>query len=469
MVKNLIFAYFFIGMKVLKFGGTSVGTVESLLNVKGIVENIPGNAVIVVSALGGLTDKLISTTEMAAKGDDKWLNEWEAICERHFNIIKNVIHPGSQDETIKRVTNQLIGLKRNFEGVALLRDLPQKTLDTIVSFGERMSSVIVADMIKNGKRYFSPDFIKTEKRYGRNINDSKLTEALIKETFSSLPPHEKAIVPGFISTDSSTGEITNLGRGGSDFTGALLAAALGADSLEIWTDVDGFMSADPRIVNDAFIIPQMSFAESMELCNFGAKVIYPPTIYPVFHKNIPIKILNTFNPEGKGTLISDSSAKDDREIKGVTALKGLGLVTLKIDRDQDPEYIKERAFNVLSRHGVRIITLSSTSSDSQIEFAVTSPDIPLSLKLLRKEFTPEIQRGNMEEVEILPGFASLAIVGKDMKQHGRLAARIINSLDRNNIPVKASSVDNTSTLLFLIEENSSSEAISIIHSLIFIP
>lgn len=455
-------------MKVLKFGGTSVGTVESLKNVKKIVEEIEGKAVIVVSALGGLTDKLISTAKTAAAGDVEWQKESHSISLRHYEIIEEMI-PTEKREDVKREIQILLSeLKRNYEGVYLLRALPEKVLDVIVSFGERMSSIIVAGMIENGIRYYSPDFIKTEKWYGKNIADRKLTDNLIKETLESIGENEKAIVPGFISTDNSTGEITNLGRGGSDYTGALIAAALDAEILEIWTDVDGFMTADPRIVKDALIIDHLTFTESMELCTFGAKVIYPPTIYPVFHSNIPIKILNTFNPKALGTLITDQTLDNDLEVKGVTALKDVALISINIkDFYQIKEPLK-RAMNTLSRQAVRIIPVANPDPYSELNFAVTSSDSLLSLGMLEKEFAPEISSGYMEKPLLKENLAAVALVGKDMRSRSRLAARIGHSLRRQGINVEAYSAGNSdTTLIYIINQEKSIEALPLIHSLVF--
>lgn len=455
-------------MKVLKFGGTSVGTVESLLNVKQIVESIPGNAVIVVSALGGLTDKLIATARMAEKGDEQWLIEMESIENRHFKIIDAVVKPELKDEVFNKVSRQLTALRRNYEGVSLLRSLPEKTLDIIVSFGERMSSVIVAAMVNGGKRYFSPDFIKTEKRYGKNIADIKLTEKLIKESFKNIGANEKAIVPGFISKDEESGEITNLGRGGSDFTGALIAAALDAEILEIWTDVDGFMTADPRIVKDALIIDNLSFTESMELCTFGAKVIYPPTIYPVFHKNIPIKILNTFNPTAPGTLITDHSSEDNLDIKGVTALKNISVITLEINSSQKDNYYIRRALNVLAKNAKTIIPVANPEPNSILKFAISSSDAKESLGLLTNEFFPEIGDGVIDFPRIKNELAAIAIVGKDMKNKHRLTARIGHSLIRNEIEIEASSDGNSqTTFLYIIKEEKCPKALPLIHNIIY--
>lgn len=453
-------------MKVLKFGGTSVGTVESLLNVKKIVESIEGNSIIVVSALGGLTDKLIATAEMAAKTSPQWKEEMSAIENRHFNIIESVVPDEKKDKVKEEVSNLLKDLKRNYEGVALINDLPAKILDVIVSFGERMSSIIVAAMIQDGERHDSLNFIKTEKRFGKNIEDKNLTNQLIIEEFSK--PFKKAIVPGFISTDTKTGEITNLGRGGSDFTGALIAAALNAEVLEIWTDVNGFMTADPRIVDDAFVVDHMSFTESMELCTFGAKVIYPPTIYPVFHKNIPIKILNTFNPQAPGTLITDTKMENDLPIKGVTALRNLSLITIKAINGCRIPNARKRSFNVLSKNGIRIIPVSNNEPEQEFSFAVSSADSENSLSNIIKEFAPEIGSSKANSPICSNNLSAIAVVGDNLKSQTRLAARIENSLSRDGIKVNAISIGNSdTTIAFIIGSEHTERALRLIHALIF--
>ena len=266
-------------MKVMKFGGTSVGSVNSILSVKRIVEAVDEPVIVVVSALGGITDKLINTSRMAAAGDASYENEFREIVYRHVEMIKEVIPAGEAQVALQRQIGELLNeLKDIFQGIYLIKDLSQKTSDTIVSYGERLSSIIVAQL--TGAEWFdSRKFIKTEKKHSKHVLDTELTNSLVHETFSSLP--KRVLVPGFISTDKMTGEVTNLGRGGSDYTAAIIAAALDADSLEIWTDVDGFMTADPRVISRAYTINELSYVEATELCNFGAKVVYPPTIYPV--------------------------------------------------------------------------------------------------------------------------------------------------------------------------------------------
>lgn len=453
-------------MKVLKFGGTSVGTADSLLNVKAIVESIDTPCVTVVSALGGLTDRLIATARMAAGGNPAYEAEVSAMARRHYDIIDRVVPPQKQ-ETVKDIIAGLFdSLKRQYDGVALLQNLSPRTLDVIVSFGERMSSQIVAAMIDGSSLHNSLDFIKTETWYSKNIADKKLTNSLIAKEFGNLST--RAVVPGFISTDRLTGKITNLGRGGSDFTAALIAAALDAEILEIWTDVDGFMTADPRVIPEAAVVPHMTFVESMELCNFGAKVIYPPTIYPVFHKNIPIKILNTFNPSAPGTLITDAPRPGDPSVKGVTAVKATVMFSLP---QASSSNLSDRALNALVKKGLTVYPVSTQLIDRQRPCAaltVAAADADLTHKTLLAEFAPEMSAGVIPGVNRTDNLATVAVVGDAMRRDTRLGPRIRNSLLRNSINVLGFSEGNSDTTLsFTVDADNVRDALRTIHGLLF--
>ena len=258
-------------MKVLKFGGTSVGSIESLSSVKNIVEGCKEPVIVVVSAFGGITDQLINTAKLAAQGDKNHLECYARIVERHNNVVANMVSGEKQDKLNAIVTPLLEELGNIYKGVSLIKDLSDRTLDIIVSYGERLSSVIISYIINDAQHYDSRNFIKTEKQFGKHILDNDTTQKFIHATFDNNN-FKVAVVPGFISSDIE-GNITNLGRGGSDYTAAILAATLNASVLEIWTDVDGFMTADPRVINNTYVIDHLSFVEAMELCNFGAKVI----------------------------------------------------------------------------------------------------------------------------------------------------------------------------------------------------
>jgi len=453
-------------MKVLKFGGTSVGTVESLSCVRDIVEALPSDTVVVVSALGGLTDKLIATAGIAANRGD-WKSEMTAISDRHFQIIDSLVRKEKKSLTLSTVENLLDELSRTYEAVSLLGDLPQKTLDVVVSMGERMSAPIVAGIVKDAKLHDSLDFIKTEKWFDKNIADASLTHDLIVKEFSCIGdgPH---VTGGFISQDRDSGEITNLGRGGSDYTAALIAAALDADMLDIWTDVDGFMTADPRIIKDAKVLPRMSFVESMELCSFGAKVIYPPTIYPVFHKNIPIRILNTFNASAPGTLISDVSDKEVFPVKGVTAVKNTCLVCLRGNLTENVAQINTRAYNALARNGISVYLLAQPGENHEFSFAISSSDRNQASKALNEEFAPELIDGGLSGISFSNGMSTVAVVGEGLRNLKGFKGRIMNTLLRNGVIILASSEGSYDTAAsFVVEEKDTVAAISAIHGLFF--
>lgn len=455
-------------MIVLKFGGTSVGTVESLFNVKKIVESLEDDAIVVVSALGGLTDRLIATASMAAGCDDKYKEEWQAMADRHHNIINGVISDSTlRDSTFKTIDNLLNELRRLYDGVSLIADLPERTLAQIVSLGERMSSVIVANMIENASHLDSLSVIKTEKWFDKNIASTELTTSLIRENLGGERSYP-IVMGGFISTDKDTGEITNLGRGGSDYTAALVAAALDADVLQIWTDVDGFLTADPRIVPEATVIDTMSFVESMDLCTFGAKVIYPPTIYPVFHKNIPIRILNTHRPDAPGTFISEHAVTDNRAVTGISALKNEALVTLRGQLAADSRNISSRCFNTLARKGLSAHLVAQDIDRNSFSFAISGADIHVAVRLLKEEFAPELVDGILEVIEVISDLASLAAVGDNIRKMPAISSKIRNTLSDKGIEIFAYSDKASETALsFVIKECDVPEALRTLHSALF--
>ncbi|MCM1152697.1 MAG: aspartate kinase [Muribaculum sp.] len=454
-------------MIVLKFGGTSVGSIASLKNVKDIVENIHEPVIVVVSALGGLTDKLISTARSAASGNPDFKNELPDIAKRHHDIIDALVVPAKKQQVQDTVDALLSELFRLYDGVALIADLPTRTLDNIVSFGERMSSVIVAGIIKDAVHHNSPDFIKTEKWFDKNIADTKLTDRLIREEFSRIDNHP-VVMGGFIASDHESGEITNLGRGGSDYTAALVAAALNADSLQIWTDVDGFMTSDPRIIPSARIIPEMTFIESMELCSFGAKVIYPPTIYPVFHKNIPIRILNTFNPSAPGTFISDTAPSSDSAVTGLSTLKNTALISIEGAAARNLPGMNTRSFNSLARHGISVYLVAQSNLSFRFSFAIGGNDLDKALKILRDEFAPEIATGKVTDIYGTSGLATLAVVGERLSKASGITSGILNRLAADDIiPLASSNGNSKTTITFVIKEEEITRAIILIHELFF--
>lgn len=453
-------------LKVLKFGGTSVGTVESLRNVKAIVERLDRPAIVVVSALGGLTDKLISTARSASRGETDYLESMSAIRSRHYDIIEEMVPAERRDEVLDHVSGLLDDLENRYHGLSLILDLPERTLDEIVSFGERMSSVIVAAMLSEARHHDSLGFIKTEKWFNRNIADRTLTETLIKEELGdSLDCH--AVVGGFISTDRDSGDITNLGRGGSDYTAALIAASLNAASLEIWTDVDGFLTADPRIIPDARIIPEMSFVESMELCSFGAKVIYPPTIYPVFHKNIPIRILNTFNPEAPGTVISDNIVEKGK-VRGVSSVSNTAVVTIEGPLTVNVAEVNSRAYNAMARQGISVFLVSQPSPGHSFSIAMLQSECKDALRQLSLEFAADLRSGNISLISAREGLSVVAVVGEGIRQVSGLGSELVAKLQRSGIEVPAvSDGASETTIAVVVDSGSAKDALRIVHEACF--
>lgn len=451
-----------MGLKVLKFGGTSVGTKDSLRNVKSIVDSLAEPAIVVVSALGGLTDRLIATASMAADGNPEYVGAVESFRVRHQEIIDALVPSSRRDEVMCRVMGLMDELADVYKGLSLIRSVPERTLDLVVSYGERMSSVIVAGLLQNAEHHDSLEIMRTERWFNKDIADRKLTEANIKAEYA-LPLQRTAVMGGFISRDKDTGEITNLGRGGSDYTAALVAAALDAESLEIWTDVDGFMTSDPRVIKSARIIPSMSFVESMELCSYGAKVIYPPTIYPVFHKNIPIKILNTFNPDAPGTFISDGYNGDPRVI-GVSAMSNISMITVHGSLASNVAAINTRAYNALARNGIGVLLVAQPDTETSFSIALTDKEGAAGLKHLVSEFTPDIQSGDVNEIANEESLTIIAVVGESIKKIYGLGARLVNTLQRNGIEVKAiSNGASDTTIALVVKSEVAPKALNLVH------
>lgn len=455
-------------MKVLKFGGTSVGTVDSLRNVKKIVEQCCEPVIVVVSALGGITDQLINTARLAADGDAAHLELFAKIVERHNNVIDNIV-PEEKLSEVKNIIKPLLEELGNiYRGVSLIRDLSDRTLDIIVSYGERISSIIISRIIDNARHFDSRNFIKTEKQFGKHVLANDMTQRLIHATFDNND-FRIAVVPGFISTDIN-GDITNLGRGGSDYTAAIIAASLNASVLEIWTDVDGFMTADPRVINNTYVIEHLSFIEAMELCNFGAKVIYPPTIYPVFHKNIPILIKNTFNPEAPGTCISEQRpGTEGKAIKGISSINDTCLITVSGLGMVGIIGINARIFNALAKNGVSVFLVSQASSENNTSFAVRNADADLAVHVLEDEFATELQAGAISDITAEPNLATVAIVGENMKHTTGIAGKLFNTLGRNGINVIACAQGASETnISFVIDLKNLRKALNVIHDSFFL-
>ena len=457
-------------MKVLKFGGTSVGSVESILSLKDIVEKEAKKqpVIVVVSALGGITDKLLLTSRLALAGDERYREEFDAIVDRHHKMIDTIItDPQDRERLFNTIDALLEQLRSLYFGVYLIHDISPKTQDAILAYGERLSSNIVATLIKGARWFDSRNFIKTDKKLGRNSLDAELTNKLVKETFSPLS--RISLVPGFISKDKTSGETTNLGRGGSDYTAAIIAAALDAELLEIWTDVDGFMTADPRVITSAYPIKELSFVEAMELCNFGAKVIYPPTIYPVCVKNIPIKVKNTFNPDAEGTIITEKVTGDHKPIKGISSINGTALITVTGLSMVGVIGVNQRIFTTLADNGISVFMVSQASSENSTSIGVKEDDAEDAVRVLNEEFAKEIETGAMFPMKAETGLATIAIVGENMKQTPGIAGKLFGCLGRSGISIIACAQGASETnISFVVKSEFLRKSLNVIHDSFFL-
>lgn len=456
-------------MKVLKFGGTSVGTVKSLTHVKRIVESEEEPVIVVVSALGGITDMLIATARMASKGDTSYLQNYAKIIERHNDVINGMVPKDKLLDVHSVVDPLLEELGNIYRGVALIKDLSSRSLDIIVSYGERLSSAIISRIIDSAQYFDSRNFIKTVRQFNKHVVDFPTTESLVRSVFDRFSG-KVAVVPGFISSDKENGDITNLGRGGSDYTASIIAASLNARLLEIWTDVDGFMTADPRVISNAYVIDQLSFVEAMELCNFGAKVVYPPTIYPVFHKNIPIIIKNTFNSAAPGTKISnDVVHEDSRAIKGISSISDTSLVTVSGLGMVGVIGINSRIFQCLAQNGISVFLVSQASSEHNTTFALKSDDADLAVAVLNKEFEKEIEIGEITSITAEKNLATVAVVGENMKHTPGIAGKLFNSLGRSGISVIACAQGASETnISFVVNGDNLRKTLNVIHDSFFL-
>ena len=410
-------------MKVMKFGGTSVGSVDSILKVKQIVEAAEEPVIVVVSALGGITDKLINTSQMAANGDAEYEKEYREIVNRHIEMVYTVIPAGEGRTVLLDKVNELLSeLKDIFQGIYLIKDLSSKTSATIVSYGERLSSIIAATLIKGAVWYDSRNFIKTEKKHAKHILDSELTTSLVKETFDEIP--QVALVPGFISTDKNS---------------------------------------------TAYTINELSYVEAMELCNFGAKVVYPPTIYPVCHKNIPILIKNTFNPEAPGTIIKQEVDSGSKAIKGISSINDTTLITVTGLGMVGVIGVNFRIFKALAQNGISVFMVSQASSENSTSIGVRNQDAALACEVLNEEFAKEIEMGEISPVVAEMNLATIAIVGENMKHTPGIAGKLFGTLGRNGISVIACAQGASETnISFVVEAKSLRKSLNVIHDSFFL-
>jgi len=419
-------------MKVLKFGGTSVGSAENIRIVKRIVENQNCDVIVVVSALGGITDKILNAARNASKGAGDFHNDLSEIKNRHEEVIHSLFNGSDSIKLI--VTGLLDELEQILTGITLVGELTTKTLDRIAGIGERISSNIVAQFI-GAERFDSSEFIRTDSNFGKAAVDFNVTNQKIQDIFAGFKG--VAVVPGFISKNAK-GEFTTIGRGGSDYTAAIISAALNVEILEIWTDVNGFMTADPRVISKAYTIPELTYSEAMELSHFGAKVIYPPTILPVYKKGIPILIKNTFEPENPGTRISHSVENGmDRIIKGISSISGIALVTLQGIGMVGVTGISMRLFTALARENVNVILISQASSENSISIAIEENAVEVARNAIQNDFEKEILNGQISKIAIENDLSIVAIVGENMKHTTGIAGKLFSTMGKSGVNIIA--------------------------------
>ena len=454
-------------MKVLKFGGTSIGSPERIRGVKKIIESQSCPCLIVVSAFQGITDDLKLLSELASNRDDEYEILLEKVILKHIEFTKQLIIKAKQDSVIEDIKNISDDLRETLSGIYLLRELSKHSLDQTLGTGEILSSLILSNVIDDCQLIDARNFIRTDSNFGFANVDFVRTDNLISKGLSGMK--KRIIVPGFIASNER-GETTTLGRGGSDYTASIFAAALNAEVLEIWTDVDGFMTADPKKVERAYAIESLTYSEAIELSHFGAKVIYTPTLRPVYKKNIPIIVLNTFNPESKGTIISDKSNNNHPSpIKGISSIDHIDLITLQGTGMVGVSGTSMRLFGALARKSINIILITQASSEYSITFAVSPSDSVIASDAINDEFKIEIINNKELKILVEKNLSIIAIVGEKMKNTPGISATLFKSLGRNGINVIATAQGSSELNISVVIKNESlKKALNVIHDGFFL-
>ncbi|MDB5274430.1 MAG: thrA [Chitinophagaceae bacterium] len=457
-------------MKVLKFGGTSVGSVDNIRKVVEILKTYKKRYVVVFSAMSGVTNQLIELGTKAALTDDSYKSLLKEIEQKHSNTVKALIDIKSQSKVIAQVKVHFNELEDLLHGIYLLKELSPRTLDLLQSFGERLSSYIVAEYMKQSGiktvHLDAREVVKTDGDFGSAKVNVKLTHKNIQVFVEQAKGN--IVTTGFIgSTDKN--ETTTLGRGGSDYTASIFGAALDAEDIEIWTDVDGMMTADPRKVKSAFTLPSISYVEAMEMSHFGAKVIYPPTLAPAFAKKIPIWIKNTFNPTFEGTVISEKSKETDFMIKGITSIENITLVTLQGSGMVGVAGVSARLFTALARYKINVILITQASSEHSICLVVDGKEAQKAKTAIDEEFAVEVASKKIEPAILRNNLAVLAIIGDNMRKTPGISAKLFNSMGKNNVNVVAIAQGSSElNLSVVIEKNDLSKALNAIHQSFFL-
>lgn len=460
-------------MLVLKFGGTSVGSADSLKLVKDIVSkrSESDQLLVVVSALGAVTNQLVSCANLAATGNEAYEEVLKEIESRHIHLIDELLPASKRSSTITKVKLLLNDLEDICRGVFLIHELSPRSSDQILSFGERLSSEIVqAYFLESGmdSRLYDPrKIIKTDTQFGNAVVDSEQTYKNIDDALKDAA--RVNICPGFLASSNVDGHTTTLGRGGSDYTAALFAAALEADELQIWTDVSGMMTTNPKLVSLAHPIQHLSYEEAMELSHFGAKVIYPPTIQPVLDAGIPIRIKNTFAADEAGTLISDEGDPNGHFIKGISSIDEVALCTLSGSGMIAVPNFSYRLFSALSREGVNVIMITQASSEHTITVGIDRKDAERARTSIEAEFEQEIRLRKVNPLDVETDLSIIALVGRRMKQQVGVSANLFETLSHNGVNVKAIAQGSTElNISVVVDKRNLAKSLNSLHESFFL-
>ena len=460
-------------MKVLKFGGTSVGSVESITKLLEIIESEDrksGNPVIVLSAMSGVTNLLSAMADKASQGGSFHI-ELKELEERHFNVIKELLAVSRQNPVFTQLKILFNEIEDLLQGISMLRELTFRTRDLVLSYGERCSTFMISKIAGQEKDNTifvnAAELVKTDSSFGQAKVNTELTEILIRD-FYERNKNKMLFVTGFIASNDE-GRITTLGRGGSDYTAAIFGSALNASEIEIWTDVNGMMTADPRMVKKAFSLPELSYTEAMELSFFGAKVIYPPTMIPAFMKKIPIIIRNTFEPEFPGSVIRHNCENSNLAIKGISSINDISIINIEGSGMVGKSGFSGRLFSLLAREQINIILITQSSSEHSITFAIHPGDAARAQQMIEHEFELELRAKKLEVPVFEQGLSVLAIVGENMKQTPGISGKLFHALGRNGINVRAIAQGSSEyNISVIISQEDLNKGLNAVHDAFFV-
>jgi len=459
-------------MQVLKFGGTSVGSVESIRQVIQIIEQHrrDGNAIAVVfSAMGGVTNQLIEIGRMATSGEPDYMELVRRIEDRHFAVVKALLPVKEQSKVFAHVRGIINELEDLLRGVSLIRELTPRTHDLITSFGERLSTAVITECVRStgipAQFLDARTIIKTDAQFGQAEVNYTLTNQLVQAHFAKNTDIQ--LITGFIGSTEKN-ETTTLGRGGSDYTASIIGAALNATFIDIWTDVDGMMTADPRKVPNAFNIPTITYAEAMELSHFGAKVIYPPSLQPAFARNIPVRVLNTFNISHEGTLVSRTADRRQYTITGISSIDDIALVNVQGSGMIGVAGVSAKLFGILATHKISVVLISQASSEHSICFAIDPRGAENVKTILDAEFAPEIEHGHIDNIAIERDLSVIATVGEGMRKSSGIAGKLFSVLGKNGVNIVAVAQGSSEiNISVVINKNNLSKALNALHNSFF--